>query len=194
MRHEVTINGTVIETPRIRLRPWQSDDAAAALAIYGDSDVTRWLAPAMGGIDDVERMRSVLGRWLEEDARPSGRPTGRWAVEDRATGELIGSGQILGLPPEGEDLELGYQFAPSAWGHKFGSETGHALAHYAFQHGEDEVFAVVRPNNAPGTRTAREIGMEWVGESIKYYDLRLQIFRLRKGDLDVSTRLVVPGA
>jgi hypothetical protein len=27
--------------------------------------------------------------------------------------------------------------------------------------------------------------MEWVGETEKYYDLRLQVFRLRKGDLDV---------
>ena len=28
--------------------------------------------------------------------------------------------------------------------------------------------------------------MEWVGETDKYYDLRLQVFRLRKGDFDVS--------
>jgi hypothetical protein len=26
--------------------------------------------------------------------------------------------------------------------------------------------------------------MEWVGETAKYYDLRLQVFRLRKGELD----------
>jgi hypothetical protein len=26
--------------------------------------------------------------------------------------------------------------------------------------------------------------MEWVGETTKYYDLTLQVFRLRKGDLD----------
>jgi hypothetical protein len=28
--------------------------------------------------------------------------------------------------------------------------------------------------------------MEWVGETEKYYNLRLQVFRLRKGDLDTS--------
>jgi hypothetical protein len=32
--------------------------------------------------------------------------------------------------------------------------------------------------------------MEWVGETEKYYGLRLQVFRLRKGELDVS---VLPG-
>ena len=34
-------------------------------------------------------------------------------------------------------------------------------------------------------RTATSIGMEWVGETDKYYDLRLQVYRLRKGELDV---------
>lgn len=188
MSHPITINGTTIETARLRLRPWRVDDAARALDIYGEADVARWLAPAMHRIEDAEKMRTVVERWVGETAEKTGRPTGRWAIEDLSGGELIGSGQILGLPPEGEDLELGYQFAPRAWGQGRGSEAGHALAHYAFQHDEEEVFAVVRPGNHRGVRTAREIGMEWVGETTKYYDLRLQVFRLRKGDLDVASR------
>jgi RimJ/RimL family protein N-acetyltransferase len=185
MSHQVTIDGTTIETPRLRLRHWQVDDAIGALAIYGEPEVSRWLAPAMGRIDEPEQMRAIVERWVAEQDAETGRPTGRWAIDDLDSGELIGSGQILGLPPEGEDLELGYQFAPSAWGRGLGSEAGHALAHYAFSHDEEEVFAVVRPGNHRGTRTARQIGMEWVGETTKYYDLKLQVFRLRKGDLDV---------
>jgi hypothetical protein len=30
--------------------------------------------------------------------------------------------------------------------------------------------------------------MEWVGETEKYYNMRLQVFRLRPGDLDVLPR------
>lgn len=187
MSHRVTIDGTTIVTQHLRLRRWQADDAVGALAIYGEADVARWLAPAMGRVDDPERMREVIDRWVAEQTG-TGRPTGRWAIDDLESGELIGSGQVLGLPPEGEDLELGYQFAPSAWGRGLGSEAGHALAHYAFSHGEEEVFAVVRPANDHGIKTAREIGMEWVGETTKYYDLRLQVFRVRKGDLDVAHR------
>jgi hypothetical protein len=33
--------------------------------------------------------------------------------------------------------------------------------------------------------------MEWVGETEKYYDLRLQVYRLRRGELDVPR---LPGA
>src|SRR5690606_4365273 len=85
----------------------------------------------------------------------------------------------------GEDLEIGWQLAPEAWGRGLAAEAGHALAHFAFSRGEDEVFAVVRPRNTRSLATARRVGMEWVGETEKYYDLRLQVFRLRKGDLDV---------
>ena len=63
------------------------------------------------------------------------------------------------------------------------------MAHYAFDGGAEELFSVVRPRNVRGIATARRIGMEWVGETDKYYDLRLQVYRLRKADLD----LPVPG-
>ena len=35
-----------------------------------------------------------------------------------------------------------------------------------------------------GVATARRIGMEWVGETDKYYGLTLQIYRLTAADLD----------
>lgn len=186
MIHAVTITGLTISTPRVHLRPWREDDAAGALEIYGTSEVSRWLAPAMELIDDLDQMRRVIRGWIETPVGPEGRPSGRWVIEEAESGRIAGSGQILPLPPEDEDLELGYQLAPSAWGRGLAAEAGHALAHYAFSNGEEEVFAVVRPNNERGTRAARRIGMEWVGETDKYYDLRLQVFRLRKGEIDTS--------
>jgi hypothetical protein len=46
------------------------------------------------------------------------------------------------------------------------------------------VFAVVRPGNRRGIATARRVGMEWVGETTKYYGMTLQVYRLTKADLD----------
>jgi RimJ/RimL family protein N-acetyltransferase len=181
----IRISERTITTPRLRLRPWSVDDAEAALRIFGSDEVARWLAPAMTQVPDVGAMRGVLERWAETDGA-SERPTGRWAVEDRETGRVVGAAAVLPLPPLGEDLEIGWQLAPEAWGRGLASEAGHALAHFAFSGGEDEVFAVVRPRNARGIATARRVGMEWVGETEKYYDLRLQVFRLRKGELDVT--------
>ena len=180
--HQVVVEGRTIRSPRIALRPWSLDDAPAALAIYGSEQVTRWLSPAMGRVDDLADMEEVIAGWLA-DSVPE--PAGRWAMELLETGELVGSTVLLPLPPEGQDLQIGWQLAPSYWGQGLAAEAGHAVAHFAFESGVEELFAVVRPRNERGGRTARSIGMEWVGESEKYFDLRLQVYRLRRGELDV---------
>ena len=178
----VVIDGQRIRTPRLLLRPWAAEDADAALTVFGDEQVARWLAPAVDRIPDVETMRDTLARWAGERVAS---PSGRWAVEAAASGEVVGAVALLPLPPDELDLEIGWQLAPGAWGNGFAAEAGHAVAHYAFASGADELFAVVRPRNARGAATARRIGMEWVGETEKYYALTLQVYRLRKGDLDL---------
>jgi RimJ/RimL family protein N-acetyltransferase len=66
-------------------------------------------------------------------------------------------------------------------------ETGLALARWAFGQGIEQVIAVVRPANTRAIATVRRVGMEWVGETEKYHNLRLQVFRLRPGDLPGAT-------
>ncbi|OBG33114.1 GCN5 family acetyltransferase [Mycobacterium alsense] len=174
-----------ITTPRLVLRPWRLDDDLAAYAIYGAPEVARWLCPALPPIADRTEMRRVLEAWTAE-SDPTGLPLGRWAITDKSSEELIGGVALLPLPPGGTDLEIGWQLSPRAWGHGYGAEAGHAVAHQAFENpGVSEVFAVVRPENRRGVATARRVGMEWVGETDKYYNLTLQVYRLTKADLDL---------
>lgn len=168
-------------TERLVLRPWTTDDAEAALAAYGEDEVARWLAPAMDRVPDTAAMRQILQEWIAEDAGMMA-PAGRWAIELRQDKRLIGGATLLPLPPD-EEFEIGWQFHPGAWGHGYATETGLALARWAFEQGIEQVIAVVRPANARALATVRRIGMEWVGETEKYHHLRLQVFRLRPGDL-----------
>jgi RimJ/RimL family protein N-acetyltransferase len=168
-------------TERLVLRPWNVGDAAAALGAYGDAQVARWLAPAMDQVADEGAMRLVLQQWVAEDARMV-TPAGRWAIESREDGRLIGGATLLPLPPD-DEFEVGWQLHPDAWGHGYAAETGLALARWAFDQGIEQVIAVVRPANSRATATVRRIGMEWVGETEKYHSLRLQQFRLRPADL-----------
>ena len=186
--HSVIIDGATIRTPRLVLRRWTTDDAPAALTVFGDESVTRWLSPAMTQVPSVDEMAAIISSWLES---PPPAPAGRWAVTAESDGRLLGGVAVLPLPPERSDLEIGWQLDRVAWGHGYAAEAGHAVAHHAFESGVEELFAVVRPRNARGVRTATSIGMEWVGETEKYYDLRLQVYRLRKGELDVER---LPGA
>src|SRR5690242_10297000 len=175
-----------LSTGRLVLRGWDAGDAAAALGAYGDAGVARWLTPALGKVDDLAAMSVLLERWVAEDARMT-TPAGRWAVELRGTGQVIGGVTLLPLPPD-EEFEMGWQLRPQEWGHGYATEAGLALAQWAFGQGIEQVVALVRPANTRAMATARRIGMEWVGETEKYHGLRLQQYRLRPGDLTTPGR------
>jgi RimJ/RimL family protein N-acetyltransferase len=173
----------VLHTDRLTLRPWRMDDAEAALRLFGDADVARWLSPAMERVADLDAMKPVLQQWLLEDARAAV-PAGRWAIELTEGGEVVGGVALLPLPPGEEDLEIAVQVRSDMWGRGLASEAGNRVAEHALaQDGVDEVFAVARPQNTRAAAMARRMGMEWVGETDKYYDLRLHVYRLRPADL-----------
>ena len=174
-------------TERLVLRGWAAGDAEAALDAYGDAEVARWLSPAMDKVGDLAAMRLLLQQWVAEDERMM-TPAGRWAVELRDSGQVIGGATLLPLPPD-EEFEMGWQLQAREWGHGYAAESGLALARWAFEQGIEQVVALVRPTNARAAATVRRIGMEWVGETEKYHGLRLQEFRLRPGDLTAPPRL-----
>ena len=173
-----------LSTKRLALRPWEIGDAEAALSTFGDADVARWLTPAMDQVPDLAAMRLVLQQWVAEDSRMT-TPAGRWAIEDPQDGRLIGGATLLPLPPD-DEFEIGWQLRPDAWGHGYATEAGLAMAEWAFDQGIEQVIALVRPTNSRAAAMVRRIGMEWIGETEKYHDLRLQVFRLRPGDLSAG--------
>lgn len=177
--------GTIIETPRLVLEPWHVDRADDALAIFGDPEVSRWLSPAMDPVSDVDAMRATIERWLDEDLEDDP-PVGHWRATIREDGTAAGAVTLRRMPPYREDVELAWQFAPKFWHHGYATESAYALAGWAFSQGADELFAVTRPHNERAIRLANRLGMQWVGETEKYYDLRLQVFRVR------PTELIVP--
>ena len=178
-------------TDRLVLRSWEIDDAAAALEVYGHAEVARWLSPIMEQVPDLAAMQ-VLGRqWIVEDLRAPP-PTGWWCIQRRDDATVLGGATLLPLPPGGVDLELGWHLHPSAWGRGYASETTYALAQWAFQHDVDELFAVVRPDNTRAATFVRRNGMEWVGETSKYFGATMQLYRLRPADFDQVQQGTLP--
>ena len=181
-----------IRTARLLLRPWALDDLASAYDIYGAPQVSRWLCPALAPVANANDLRPLLAAWINEsDATEV--PLGRWAIVDQRSGEIVGGVALLSLPPRCNDLEIAWQISPTWWGQGYGAEAGHAVAHQAFDNiGISELFAVIRPGNHRGVATARRVGMDWVGETNKYYGLHLQVYRLKKADLDLPEPACAP--
>ncbi len=171
-----------LRTERLQLGSWTPEDASAGLAVFGSDEVTHWLAPAMEPIADEAGMLATLERWADEDAQAEP-PVGHWAVRSREDQALLGSITLRRMPPFQEDLELAWQFGPLHWGNGYATEAARAVATWAFENSAHELFAVMRPANERAEKMARRLGMEWVGETTKYYDLRLQVYRLRPTDL-----------
>ncbi|MEU6270385.1 GNAT family N-acetyltransferase [Saccharopolyspora shandongensis] len=173
-----------LTTERLIVRDWTTDDAdvQAALALYGRPEVTEWLTPVIANVADLAAMRAVVQSWTE--SQPSlVPPTGRWAMERRSDDAVIGGLVLRMLPPYDHDLELTWQLRPETWGHGFATEAASALLRWAFTFDIDEVFGLARPDNTRAIATAERIGMEWVGETSKYYGTVLQVYRIRQGDL-----------
>ena len=171
----------LLRTDRLLVRDWMVADAEAALKLYSDDTVTRWL-PEVNHIPDADAMHGVLQGWAgqQQEMTPG---TGRWALVLRDGGALIGGISLLPMPVPEADIEIAYHLAPEYWGRGYVTEAVWALARWAFGHSLVELFALVAPENQRAAATARRIGMEWVGESDKYHGKCLQVFRLRPDDL-----------
>ncbi len=159
-----TSTNAALTTKRLELGPWQADDAAAALTIFGSDEVSRWLTPALGPVADESTMREIIANWAVND-RDALTPVGHWTVKRREDGLLVGSITLRRMPPYEEDLELAWQFAPEHWGNGYATEAAHAVATWAFEMSAHELFAVMRPANVRAAKLAQRLGMQWVGET-----------------------------
>ena len=181
-----------LTTERLQVRGWQPGDTEDALAIYGVADVTGWLTPATDRIGDAEAMAAVLTAWIEAQQNLEA-PRGRWAIERRADGVVVGGLAIRLLPPYDQDLEVSYQIRPDAWGRGYATEATAALLDWALvQPDVEELFAVTRPDNAPAIATAHRLGLTWVGETDKYYGRTLWVYRIRVGDRATDPLIELP--
>jgi RimJ/RimL family protein N-acetyltransferase len=151
------------ETERLRFRPFTPDDVDAGYALWSDPDVGRYTG---GPHVSHEQTRALIAAHARNQDRHG---FSVWAVEDRETGELIGEVGLQPLEGSGPEIEIGWAFAPGAWGHGYATEAAQAWLDLAFGTlGLDEVIAVIRPENEASHRVARRLGMEPAGRRRAY--------------------------
>ena len=142
-----------LETERLRLRMWREDDFEDYAAMCADPEVMRYLGDGktMSRMDAWRQMAVLAGHWQL-------RGYGHWAVEEKASGRMIGRTGFL--YPEGwPDFEIGWTFGRSWWGRGYATEAARAaLAHAFHVMGRDHVISLIRPGNLPSIRVAERLG------------------------------------
>lgn len=142
-----------LQTARLLLRHFREADLDAYAAICADPQVMRHLGDGttLGRAEAWRQMALILGHWQL-------RGFGLWAVEERASGVLVG--RLGFFQPEGwPGFELGWMLRRASWGRGYATEgAACALAHAFTDMGRDHVISLIRPANAASIRVAERLG------------------------------------
>lgn len=148
-----------ITTNRLVLRAFVQRDLEEYATIVGDPEVTKYLGDghALSRDEAWRQMAVILGHWMMFGY-------GLWAVEERATGALIG--RIGCQQPEGwPGFEIAYTLGRAYWGRGYAREgAGAALAYAREVHGRTSIISLIRPANAGSIRVAQSLGATLDGE------------------------------
>jgi RimJ/RimL family protein N-acetyltransferase len=140
-------------TPRLVLRQFTAADHDAYAALCADEDVMRFIG-AGGTLSHDDAWRSLagmLGHWAL-------RGHGQWALEERATGVLVGRAGFID-PPGWPGFELGYLLGRAHWGRGYAAEACRAALGQAWNTlGRDHAISLIRPDNARSIRLAERLG------------------------------------
>jgi len=99
-----------------------------------------------------------------------------WAVEERATGRLLG--RIGCQQPEGfPAFEIGYVLSRDARGKGYAREGAAASLHFA-RHtlGRKDVTSIIRPANAGSIRVATSLGAQ-AAETVEFFGAPSIVYR-----------------
>ncbi|KWX73258.1 GCN5 family acetyltransferase [Paenibacillus jilunlii] len=117
----------VIETPRLNIRKYTEEDTAALFAILSDP-ITMAFWPAPFSSRQTEE-------WIERNIQSYiTQGFGRWAVELKDTGRLIGDAGIMKSELNGSvENDLGYIIHSNYWRQGYAYEAAKSILSYALQ-------------------------------------------------------------
>jgi RimJ/RimL family protein N-acetyltransferase len=142
-----------LETDRLTLRMLRESDFDAYAEICADPEVMRYI----GDGEPLARpmawrnLALMVGHW-------SLRGYGLWAVEERASGVLLG--RVGFWNPEGwPGFELGWLLRRSSWGRGYATEAARTALRFAFtEMQQSRVISLIHPANAASIRVAQRLG------------------------------------
>ena len=147
-------------TERLQLHSWTEKDRANAERLLTDAAVRRFLGGPVGPEVVASRLMAMGEVW------------GSFCVSDRITGDAIGA---VYVSRQRDELELAYEFLPSAWGQGIATEACEALLEWSWSSLPDSsIIAVTQTANAASRRVLQRLGFseertftEWGAEQVQ---------------------------
>jgi [ribosomal protein S5]-alanine N-acetyltransferase len=146
---------TIVETDRLTLREFTAQDAAGLALVLSDPETMRYYPAPLD--------RTGVDQWVQRNlARYRDDGVGLWAMNLKATGEMIGDCGIIRQDVENSYFyEIGYHLRRDYWGQGLATEAAVACRDWAFANLKtDRLISLIRPENLPSRRVAERNGME----------------------------------
>ena len=144
---------------RILLREFRRDDIAALSQYHADARYLEYYGPEVGSRERTERLLDSFLAWTDEQPRRNF----QLAIEERASGGLIGccglrtQGMPAGVP------EFGVELAPDRWGIGLALEASRLMIDFGFRTLTSEVRAKAVGENARVDSLLRRLGFSKLG-------------------------------
>ena len=144
---------------------FRTDDLDNLATLLASPDVMRYVEDGQPKNRNVaeKALNSIIAHWQREGF-------GRWAVEERTTGQFIGFGGLRSLHGTPEVV---FHMRPTHWGKGYGTELGKAALNYGFnERGFDRIVAIAKPDNAASIHVLDKLGMKFQRRTT-YYDIEV---------------------
>ena len=172
----IDLNIPILTTPRLILRGHKLEDLDAMVAIWNDPIVRRFFHSRPNAREDIwAQLLRHFGCWAALGY-------GMWAIEDRHTGEYVGTGGVFdvkrGIDPALEDIpEAGWTLASRCHGNGLATEAMQAALSWTDAHLGHRVFCITAPANVASIRVAEKCGFRHWRETIYKEDPTLIFVR-----------------
>jgi len=153
----LTVEGPVIETARLILRPWRASDIADNTAMLSDPETARFITPDHKPVtSELKGWRNaavIAGHWALHGF-------GMFAVEEKSSSRYIGRVGPY-CPPEWPGVEVGWGIAKEYRRKGYAVEATRAAIDFVFDNFTvDRIIHCIDPVNAASQAVARRLGAE----------------------------------
>jgi RimJ/RimL family protein N-acetyltransferase len=149
------VDGPVIETGRLILRPWRSEDISPNTTMLSDPGTARFIAadgkPVTSELNGWRNAAVMAGHWALHGF-------GMFVVEEKSSGQYVGR---VGpwAPPGWPGFEVGWGIAGDFRGRGYAAEAARASIDWVFATFEiDRIIHCIDLDNAPSQNVARRLG------------------------------------
>ena len=146
-----------LETEHLILRPYAEDDLTPLHDLFGRADVCRYL---MWEPMDLDATRELLGRRVKQTTIAADGDAMLLAVEERATGRMIGEFMLHVTSIESGQGEIGWSLHPDVQGRGLATEGAREVLRTGFETLKlHRIVAGADPRNGASLRVMEKLGM-----------------------------------